>query len=196
MKKVFDCISLLNLIKDFAGLLSEYPLFYVTKIPPRTWGFLWWKDDIEKTWVIPSKRHSHPALNTFSHCEGSNKLKKICEYDEKFFALPYREKTCFNNSCENKRFVPISVVDAFLDRSVQVFDSLIYSGDFNVTLAIWYSENLLLLQNQIEDLKTVFLPHPNNLKNLTKQEMQWINPRFLNNPATFGFNIIFMNYII
>ena len=52
IQKVLSYQPLFELVKDFAGILAEYPLYFITKKPPRKWGFLWTRN----TWIVPSQR--------------------------------------------------------------------------------------------------------------------------------------------
>jgi hypothetical protein len=53
MQCVLNCKTLIDLIKDFAGFLSEYPLYFITKTTPRIWAYDYLNNGI---WILPDKR--------------------------------------------------------------------------------------------------------------------------------------------
>ena len=53
-QKVLLCKSLINLIKDFAGLLAEFPIYFITKFSPRKWKYKWWEKNLNPVWLCPS----------------------------------------------------------------------------------------------------------------------------------------------
>ena len=204
MEKVLYCTSLLNVIKDFAGLLSEYPLYYITRAYPRTWGFLWWSFG----WVVPSQRHLsyslvvsprdiRPQINTFQFPANILDGWKFCEYDDHFVAFPYgarQGRTCvkleidFTRAKEFKTHpLPVSIAFALIHPKLdpsrdfetyfQIFKILTYSEDFNINLAYWYSENLIFIRNEKANqyLGKIFLPYPHDMRHLTEKQLLWVD---------------------
>lgn len=97
--KVLNCQSLLNLIKDFSGILAEYPLYFITKKAPRVWGWQWWNH----TWVCPKDRKEHIMIKLDINAQHFNPLtQSSCS-----FALTgFPAIQCYTD--EYKNFWPVN----------------------------------------------------------------------------------------
>ena len=89
MFKIFTCIDLINLIKDFGGILCEYPICFLYKLAPkpRAWGFKWWFTSLEmkeQRFVVPSKRKKYFDICVPKTCVNP-KTKRIMPTSSHYF---------------------------------------------------------------------------------------------------------------
>ena len=145
-KQVFDCLVLVEMIKDFAGILSEYPMYFITKFAPRRWWFIWsWKNDsFGFGWKSLHQKNVEPQKSKFS-----------VSLFELFLLHPPKIKTVIDYEMLIQQCSDVNLELIFW--YAHTLPNLQYRSD--------YLRNLFLNFPR---------PHHKNLQFLTKEHMLWL----------------------